>query len=131
MEAAIKRNASILCEVIGDGFTTDAYHLVKPDPTGEGAFRAMQAAIEKAIATGQLSPTKQNLVVNAHATSTPVGDSCEWNAIRKLKARYDWIDQVALFDQIFVTANKSNMGHCFGAAGAIESIFAIQSLKEV
>ena len=126
MECALARKARIYCEVVGEGFSTDAYHLVKPEPHGDGATRAMKQAIDRAAAHRLIDTSAAKpLVVNAHATSTPIGDICEWNAIKSVVEAYDWVSAG------HVTANKSSIGHCFAAAGAVETIFAIMSLQEV
>jgi len=126
LESALERKARIYCEVVGEGFSTDAYHLVKPEPHGDGASRAMRQAIDRAVRGGLVDVSAdKSIAINAHATSTPIGDICEWNAIAAVVEAHQWISRC------LVTANKANIGHCFGAAGAIETIFAIMSLREV
>ena len=111
---------------MGEGFSTDAFHLVKPEPHGEGAARSMKQAISRAVEQGRLSlEGGHQLHVNAHATSTPIGDMCEWNAITDVAESFEWISKVS------VTANKSSIGHCFAAAGAIETIFTVKSINDV
>ena len=93
----------------------DAHHLTRPEDSGEGALRAMRLALQSA----GMEPSEVSSI-NCHATSTPAGDICEAKALRSLLNE----DQ-DLIDKVTVTANKGAIGHCFGAAGAIESIFAI------
>jgi len=106
------RGARIYAEVSGMGMTSDAYHIAAPDPVGAGASRAMLEAVSSA----GLSP-KDIVHINAHATSTPVGDIAESNAIRL--AFGDDTDHMA------VSATKSMTGHLLGAAGALETILTI------
>jgi 3-oxoacyl-[acyl-carrier-protein] synthase II len=115
-EHAIARGAKPLAEVVGYGTTADAYHLTAGPEDGEGARRAMQTAIEQAgLSPGDI----QHL--NAHATSTPVGDRGEIEAIKTV---------FGLERKIAVSATKSSTGHLLGAAGGIEAIFSIQALRD-
>jgi 3-oxoacyl-[acyl-carrier-protein] synthase II len=116
-EHARARGAHIYGELAGAGITSDAHHIAAPDPVGAGAARAMQAA----LADGDLSP-RDVVHVNAHATSTPVGDVAEVAAIRA--ALGDACDGVA------VSATKSMTGHLLGAAGALEAIFTVLALEQ-
>jgi 3-oxoacyl-[acyl-carrier-protein] synthase II len=113
-DAAAARGATVYARLAGAGATSDGYDLVAPHPEGEGAARAIGAAIRDA----GLTPADIGHV-NAHATSTPVGDTAEAGAILG-----------ALGDHTVVTATKSQTGHLLGAAGALESVFTILALRE-
>ncbi len=116
-EHAKARGAKIYCELVGQGLSSDGYHIAAPDPEGAG----VQRAIKFALANAKLS-TKDIVHLNAHATSTPAGDVAEANALR-LALGSD-IDHVA------VSATKSMTGHLLGGAGAIESVFIVKALQE-
>jgi 3-oxoacyl-[acyl-carrier-protein] synthase II len=113
-DAAKARGARIHARLAGAAGTADGYDLVAPHPEGEGAARAITAALRDA----GLTPADIGHV-NAHATSTPVGDTAEAAAIRS-----------SLGEHVLVSATKSQTGHLLGAAGALESIFAILALRE-
>jgi 3-oxoacyl-[acyl-carrier-protein] synthase II len=116
-EHARARGATIYAELVSVGVTSDAHHIAAPDPTGAGVIRAMRAA----VSSGGLSP--DDIVhLNAHATSTPVGDVAEARAIRE--ALGDATDHVA------VSATKSMTGHLLGAAGALEAAFTILAVRD-
>ncbi|MBM3691065.1 MAG: beta-ketoacyl-ACP synthase II [Actinobacteria bacterium] len=115
LDHAKARNARIYAEIAGYGMTSDAHHIAAPDPDGAGAARAMLAAV--ADAQSQLSDVVH---LNAHATSTPLGDIAEATAVRRAFGSHA--------DRIAVTAPKSSIGHTLGGAGAIESILTILSL---
>jgi 3-oxoacyl-[acyl-carrier-protein] synthase II len=117
LEHAEHRGATILAELVGYGATADASHITLPAPGGIGAVRAARRAMEKAGMTPD-----QIDHVNAHATSTPEGDKAELQAIRTIFG--------ALSGDISITANKSMLGHTLGAAGAIEAIISIQTIRE-
>ncbi|RXZ67634.1 beta-ketoacyl-[acyl-carrier-protein] synthase family protein [Agromyces albus] len=116
-EHAKARGARIYAELLGGSVTSDAYHITAPDPEGSAAARAMIAAIEGAGA--RLSDVRH---VNAHATSTPVGDIAEYNALKRVFGD--------LLDGIAVTATKASTGHLLGGAGAIEAMFTVLALHE-
>jgi 3-oxoacyl-[acyl-carrier-protein] synthase II len=113
LEHARARSARIRAEVIGYGATADASHMTIPDAEGDGARRCMLRALEDA----GLEPEAIDYV-NAHATSTPLGDPAEAKAIRAV-----------LGDRVPVSATKSMMGHLLGAAGGVESILCIRALE--
>jgi 3-oxoacyl-[acyl-carrier-protein] synthase II len=114
-EHALARGARIYAELAGGSVTSDSYHITAPDPTGSGASRAVLAALAQAGAT----PADVSHI-NAHATSTPVGDIAEYNAL------------LAVFgervSQIPVSATKASTGHLLGGTGALEAIFTILAL---
>jgi 3-oxoacyl-[acyl-carrier-protein] synthase II len=116
-EYATARGARVYGELAGAGITSDAHHIAAPDPVGGGASRAMRAALDDA----GLAP-RDVVHVNAHATSTPVGDVAEVAAIRA--ALGDAADGVA------VSATKSMTGHLLGAAGALEAVFTVLALEQ-
>jgi 3-oxoacyl-[acyl-carrier-protein] synthase II len=117
LEHAEARGARIHAELVGYGATSDASHITLPAPGGEGAARAMRRAIQKA----GLEPSDV-AHVNAHATSTPEGDSAELQAIRSVLG--DHAPRVA------ITANKSMLGHTLGAAGAIEAVATVRTIVD-
>jgi len=116
-EHAKARGAKIYCELVGQGLSSDGYHIAAPDPEGSG----VQRAIKFALADANLS-TKDIVHLNAHATSTPAGDVAEARALG-LALGVD-VDHVA------VSATKSMTGHLLGGAGAIESVFIVKALQE-
>jgi 3-oxoacyl-[acyl-carrier-protein] synthase II len=116
-EHAKARGAKIYCELVGQGLSSDGYHIAAPDPEGAG----VQRAIKFALANANLS-TKDIVHLNAHATSTPAGDVAEANALR-LALGSD-------ADHVAVSATKSMTGHLLGGAGAIESVFIVKALQE-
>ncbi len=117
MERAKARGAHIYGEVVGYGSTCDAGHITAPDPDGDGAIRAMKMAIEQA---GWM-PDQVDLI-NAHGTSTPLNDKIESLAIRTLFGKRA--------DDLMVNSTKSMIGHCLGAAGALETVAALQSIGQ-
>ncbi len=115
LEHALKRGARIYCELAGYGAASDAYHVAASHPEGLGAVMAM----EEALADAGLA-AKDVSYVNAHATSTPVGDLSECKAIEKVFS--------GLLDQISISATKSMTGHLLGAAGAVEAVACIKAI---
>jgi 3-oxoacyl-[acyl-carrier-protein] synthase II len=116
-EHAKARGAKIYCELVGQGLSSDGYHIAAPDPDGSG----VQRAIKFALANANLS-TKDIVHLNAHATSTPAGDVAEANALRLALGKDA--------DHVAVSATKSMTGHLLGGAGAIESVFIVKALQE-
>ncbi|HEY8868461.1 MAG TPA: beta-ketoacyl-ACP synthase II [Candidatus Limnocylindrales bacterium] len=116
LKSALDRGATILAELVGYGATADGYHLTLPAPGGSGAVRAARRAIEKAGL--EVSDIDH---LNAHATSTPEGDLAEMQAIRTIFG-----DRAP---EVPVTANKSMLGHTLGAAGGIEAILSVQTIR--
>jgi len=115
-EHALARGARIYAEVAGGSVTSDAYHITAPDPEGNAAARAMRQAVEMAGAS-----LTDVVHINAHATSTPVGDIAEYNALRRVFGEH--------LDSVVVSATKASTGHLLGGAGAIEALFTILALK--
>ena len=116
-EHAKARGAKIYCELVGQGLSSDGYHIAAPDPDGSGVQRAIKFALKDA----NLS-TKDIVHLNAHATSTPAGDVAEANALRLALG--------ADSEHVAVSATKSMTGHLLGGAGAIESVFIVKALQE-
>ena len=115
LDHALARKAKIYGEIVGQGLTSDGFHIAAPDPEGTGATRAMKAA----IASSRISP--KNIVhLNAHATSTPVGDIAEAGAIANALGTDA--------EHVAISATKSMTGHLLGGAGALESIFTVLAL---
>jgi 3-oxoacyl-[acyl-carrier-protein] synthase II len=116
-EHAKARGAKIYAEIAGGGVTSDSYHITAPDPEGRGAARAVYAALEQAGAS-----VDDVTHINAHATSTPVGDIAEYKAL--LAVFGDRVHGIPL------SATKAAHGHLLGGTGALEAIFAILAVKE-
>lgn len=114
-EHALARGARIYAELAGGAVTSDAYHITAPDPEGSGAARAMLAALEQAGATPD-----DVMHINAHATSTPVGDIAEFTALKRVFG-----DRLS---SIPVSATKAATGHLLGGTGAIEAVFVVLAL---
>ncbi len=116
LEHALKRKAKIYAEVIGFGCTTDSYHITSPDPSGDGAKRCMERALNDA----NLKPEEVDYI-NAHGTSTPLNDKTETKAIKELFGDYT--------RDLLVSSTKGNTGHLLGATGAVEAIICTLAIN--
>jgi 3-oxoacyl-[acyl-carrier-protein] synthase II len=117
LEHARARGAKIYCEIKGYGVSADAYHMTAPPPDGEGAARAMKLALEHA----RISPEQVDYI-NAHATSTDIGDLCETRAIKQIFREYAY--------RVSISATKSMTGHLLGGSGGIEMAACALAIRD-
>ncbi|MEI6556977.1 MAG: beta-ketoacyl-ACP synthase II [Rhodospirillaceae bacterium] len=117
LEHAKKRGAHIYAEIVGYGMSGDAYHITSPPENGNGGFRSMRMALKRA----GLDPSEIDYI-NAHGTSTPVGDEIELGAVKRLFG--------PAIETVSMSSTKSAIGHLLGAAGAVEAIYSIKTITE-
>jgi 3-oxoacyl-[acyl-carrier-protein] synthase II len=117
LEAARARGATVYAEVLGYGTSNDAYHMAAPEPEAVGVAEMMRTALERA----EVEPERVGYI-NAHGTSTPLGDAAETKAIKDVFGEHAY--------NLAVSSTKSVMGHCFGAAGAIEAMMCVLAVRD-
>jgi 3-oxoacyl-[acyl-carrier-protein] synthase II len=117
LEAARARGATVYAEVLGYGTSNDAYHMAAPEPEAVGVAEMMRTALERA----EVEPARVGYI-NAHGTSTPLGDAAETKAIKDVFGGHAY--------NLAVSSTKSVMGHCFGAAGAIEAMMCVLAVRD-
>jgi 3-oxoacyl-[acyl-carrier-protein] synthase II len=117
LEAARARGATVYAEILGYGASNDAYHLAQPEPEAEGVAEMMRQALRRAEV-----PPERVGYINAHGTSTPLGDAAETKAVKDVFGEHAY--------KLAVSSTKSIMGHCFGAAGAIEAMMCVLAIHD-
>lgn len=117
LEHAKKRGAKIYAEVVGYGMSGDAYHITAPESSGRGSTYAMKLALKHA----GMNPEDIDYI-NAHGTSTPMGDEIEVNSVKKVFGDHSY--------KLSMSSTKSSIGHLLGAAGAVEAIFSVQAIRD-
>ena len=120
---AVRRGAPIYAHLSAYAATSDAHHLTQPPTDGNGAYRSMR----RALSVAEIRPSEVSYI-NAHATSTPLGDGAEANAIRSLMLGEGG---VRTEEEVCVSSTKGATGHLLGAAGAVEAMFSVLAIKNV